>query len=165
MAEVFVRHTLNPHKTVKVNLTLKEIVPLGYEGERIWLLEVGTMEPTASGTEMVPRYINKVGDETIEVEIEKAISDICSLIDWSDFLEDKYAPEIVSFIPQGDDVPIKSVVEFVVKDKLPSAGIDLSGLKVVLNNGVVDFDITSEVTVKGDPYEYKLRWLPPNING
>jgi hypothetical protein len=58
-------------------------------------------------------------------------------------------------------VPIQSDVYIKIKDKLPSSGIDLSTMKIVLNTGETDFDITSEVTIKGDPYVYELYWAPP----
>jgi hypothetical protein len=58
-------------------------------------------------------------------------------------------------------VSIGSNISLVLKDYLPSAGIDLSNAKVVLNNSMTDFDITSEVQVEGDPYEYTIRWNTP----
>lgn len=165
MAEVFIQHSLNSSKTIKCNLALRRFALKGGEGERKWLLEVGTTATTASGTEILPYYVNVLSEDTIEDEIEQAMASLCDQVDWSPFLEDKYAPYIDSFSPDGDDVPIKSAVEIVVADDLPSAGIDLSDLKVVMNNGVVNFDITSEVVITGDPYEYTLTWLPPNIGG
>jgi hypothetical protein len=48
-----------------------------------------------------------------------------------------------------------------IKDSLPSSGIDLSNMVVTLNNSMITFDITNEVVVTGDPYEFNLRWTPP----
>jgi len=54
-------------------------------------------------------------------------------------------------------------VSIKINENLPAAGIDLSDMKMVLNNGNVDFDITDEVKVVGDPYDYELRWIPPRL--
>ncbi len=165
MAEVFVKHTLNPHKTIKFNLNLRDYVIKGEEGEYKWVLEIGTTALTASGTKTPVQYIHKVSEDSLEDEIEAAISRMCSLMDWTEFDVDRYPPWTEYFYPQGDNVPIRSVVSFKVVEKHPSSGIDLSNLNVTFNNGDVDFDITSEMDITGDPYEYTISWVPPKING
>ena len=165
MAELFVRHSLNAQKVAKFNLALKEISPLNNRGELIWVLEVGTVQVDINGDSIPPVYINDVSEEVLEDEIVKAVSSICDVIDWTVFDEDNYAPYVAEFSPSGIDVSIRAMVKFVLVDDLPSSGMDLSNMSVILNNGDVDFDITSEVAVAGDPYEYKITWLPPNING
>lgn len=166
MAELFVKHTLNPNKVAKFNLSLKKYVLKGEANEGYqWLLEIGTTALKADGTDIPPSYVHNVVEETIEIEIEKAISNMCSLMDWSDFDVDRYPPILAYFLPQGDTVPSKTIVKFNVIEESPSSGIDLSGMVVTLNNGDVDFDITSEIQVSGDPYDYVLSWTPPNFNG
>jgi len=166
MAELFVRHTLNPRKVVKFNLNLKNYVLRGEEdSDYKWVLEIGTTTLAVSGAKILPRYIHNVSDATIELEIEKAVSEMCTLIDWSDFDVDKYSPIFLSFYPHDIEVIPKTVVTFKVIEESPSSGIDLSNMVVTLNNGDVDFDITSEILVKGDPYDYTLSWTPPNFNG
>jgi hypothetical protein len=90
---------------------------------------------------------------------------MCQLIDWGTLEDDKQPPYIQHFSPEGDYVPIKSKVVIQIKDNLPSSGIDLSDAVFLFNNGEVDFDITSEFVITGDPYDYTLTWLPPNITG
>ena len=163
MAELFVKHSLNPRKVAKFNLNLKDYVIKGEEGEYKWLLEVGTTTLTASGTAIRPHYIHKVTEASVEGEIEKAISEMCGLMDWSEFDPDNYAPIMKSFIPQGPDAPIKGPVRFVVTDKSPSSGIDLSNMSVTLNTGGFEFAISSEVEIKGNPYEYTVSWWSPKL--
>lgn len=85
---------------------------------------------------------------------------MCVNIDWLPFVPDRKPPYMDSYGPEGSSVPIGSNIFMVIKDKLPSAGIDISNMKVTLNNSVQDFDITSEVDVTGDPYLYIIRWSP-----
>ena len=54
MAELFVKHSLNPRKVAKFNLALRDFVLKGEEGEYFWLLEIGTTTPTVSGTTIPP---------------------------------------------------------------------------------------------------------------
>lgn len=165
MADIVVKHTLNPRKAVKFNLNLRKYALKEEEGESVWLLEIGTTSPDSEGNKIPPKFVHKITEEFIETEINKAIADICSKIDWRDFDEDRYPPTLKSFSPVGSSVPITSSVYFSVTDKHPSSGIDLSGMVVTLNNGEVDFDITSEVLIKGDPYEYNFKWVPTILYG
>jgi len=165
MAELFVKHTLNPRKVAKFNLNLKNYVLKGEEEKGYqWVLEIGTTTLSSSGTKIKPYYIHNVSEEDIEKEIEKAVSEMCTLMDWSSFDEDKYSPIFKSFHPEDKTVKPKTVVEFNIIEESPSSGIDLSNMSVVLNNGDVDFDITSELLISGDPYDYTLKWYPPNFN-
>jgi len=160
MSEIIVKHTLNPRKAVKFNLNLRKYALKEDEGESVWLLEIGTTSLDASGNKITPKFIHKVNDLYLESAINKAVADMCQLIDWSDFDIDRYAPIITKFIPEGNNVPITSKVSFTIVEKHPASGIDLSEMVVTLNNSEVDFDITSEVTIKGDPYEYNFYWEP-----
>jgi hypothetical protein len=91
------------------------------------------------------------------------LSELCSEIDWSPFVKDGEPPYLVSVSPTGDNTPIGSNVYLKIKEELPSSGIDLSDINIIINNGTVDFDITSEIEVTGDPYEYELRWTPGKL--
>lgn len=163
MAEVFVKHTLNPRKAVKFNLNLREYALKDREGESVWVLEVGTTAANSDGEVIKPRFIDYVSEASIEDEIEAAISEMCSTIDWSEFDEDRYAPTVTEFSPQGPGARIKEPVKFTIKDKHPSSGIDLTDMKITLNNGEVDFDITSEVEIVGDPRELTFKWYAPKL--
>ena len=166
MADLFVRHSLNSKKTIRVNIALREFVVLAdQDGDTKWILEVGTVDLDSSGNFIPPQMIHNVSESSIEDEVEKAIANICSVIDWSDFEQDNEAPRISYFYPSGNNVPIDSLVTMDLIEDLPSSGIDLSEMKITLNNGVVDFDITNEVNITGDPYQYKVVWQSPNITG
>ena len=165
MAEILVKHTLNPRKAIKFNLNLSRYALKETEGDIVWLLEIGTTEPSITGGKIPPKFIHKVTEANIELEINKAVADMCSLVDWQDFDIDRYSPIISKFNPLGLNVPITSKVEFTIVEEAPSSGIDLSGMTVVLNNGAVDFDITSEVIIQGDPYEYNIQWVPTILYG
>lgn len=165
MAELFVKHTLNPRKVAKFNLNLKNYVLKGEESLGCqWVLEIGTTTLSSTGDKIKPGYIHKIQFDTIEQEIEKVISDLCSSIDWTEFDEDKYPPVVKSFYPDNISVIPKSVIKFNIVEESPSSGIDLSNMKVLLNNGDVDFDITSELSISGDPYDYTFVWIPPNFS-
>ena len=132
------------------------------EGDIKWVLELGTRELTASGIKIPTQIVHNIVEKNIEDEIEKSVSQICTYVDWGDFESDNEAPYINTFYPIGSDVSINSTVTMNVVEDLPAAGIDLSEATIVFNNGEVDFDITNEINVEGDPYDYKISWKSPN---
>ena len=163
MAEVFVRHSLNAKKGVKFNFTFKQytLKNKDAEGDAKWVLEVGTTYPAANGGKIPTKIVYGITEKTLDAEIEKAIASLCKYIDWTEFEQDKYAPEVVDITPTGVGVLPNSLISFKIKDSLPSSGIDLSSMKVTLNNGTVDFDITDQISISGDPYEYLISWKNP----
>lgn len=160
MAEFWVRHSLNPHKAVKFNITLRYIVEAHERGDYVWVLEIGTTYPDASGSSMPAKYAHLISANNLDEIIQDLVSQLCFKIDWSPFVEDKYAPHFVTTPITGNNVSIASNITFTLADKLPSAGIDLSSVRVFLHNGITTFDITSEVGVEGDPYQYEFLWAP-----
>ena len=88
------------------------------------------------------------------------MAELCDKVDWTPLVRDKEAPHVDEVTPTGLNTSINASVFVTLVDDLPSAGIDLSNMKITLNNSMIDFDITSEVTIEGDPYEYVLRWDP-----
>ena len=164
MAEIYVINSLNLTKSVKFNIGLRYFVVKGdQDGDSKWVLEIGTTHSGADGSTPLSRKIHNIAAEDFDEILEGVLSALCSGIDWSPFVVDNEPPYIVSVNPTGSGIPIGSYVYVDVKEQLPSAGIDLSDMKVTFNNGAVDFDITSEVEVTGDPYEYQIRWTPPRL--
>ena len=156
MAEFIVRNSLNPYKAVKFGVTTRQVVPKENEGEPIWVVEVATDEPTISGCVIPSVYINlrTLGD--LDKEIQKATAIISSQIDWTPLIDDSTPPFVVSSYPEDDVVNIENSIEFVIKDNLPSAGINLSSITMTVNG----FDVTSELELSGDGYEQKVKWKP-----
>lgn len=161
MADIFVKHSLSSTVSVRFSVTLTQYVLKGEEGDKKWLLEIGTTYPDANGEFIIPRYIHLVTLDDLDAEIEKVIAELCDLIDWGTLENDDTAPYLDSYYPVATtNVSIQAKVQAIIKEMLPSSGIDLSDLKVTLNNGTTTFDITDEVIIKGDPYEYKFKWAP-----
>jgi hypothetical protein len=161
MAEFYVKNSLG-NLTVKFNISLRYFVIKGEEGEHLWTLEIGTTHEDINGNDISAKKIHNISAGNLDEVIEGALADLCSQIDWTPLVADKGAPFVDNFSPSGSDVPITSDVNIILKDKLPSAGIDLSNMKVILNNSTQDFDITSEVEVIDAYYnEYKLKWTTP----
>lgn len=164
IAEFFVHNSLNRYKAVKFNMTLRYFVLKDSEGDHKWTIEIGTRYPDKDGNKLPSKRIHKINVNNLDEAIEEAVVDLCSQIDWGP-LEKDVTPPFVAYnsITDGATVPIDSYLKLIIKDDLLSAGIDISDMRVMLNNSMVDFDITSEVTVEGDPYEYVLEWRPPMI--
>lgn len=158
MAYFIIRNSLNPYKSVKFSITLQQQVLKSSDGDPIWTAEINTVEPSLSGTGMKSKYLHLRTLNNLDQEIEKAASEFCEQIDWSPLLNDARPPYVTYTFPVNDavDVDIDSGVEVKLSESLPSAGIDLSSIEVTVNG----LDITSEVGVTGDPYEYVLRWRP-----
>lgn len=162
MAEFYVHNSLNPNKVVKFNITLRYFVIKGERGEYMWTLEIGTTHLDINGDAISPARTHNISAEDINGVIENSVAILCAQVDWTPLMVDRYAPHVdeTSPINGTTDVSLGADVIITLKDILPSAGIDLSSMKIILNNGVQDFDITSEVSTEGDPYEYVLRWSP-----
>lgn len=160
MADFIVRNSLNPYKSVRFSITLQQQVLKGSEGEPIWTAEINTLEPSVSGTQLKSKYLHLRTLNNLDEEIGKATSELCEQIDWSPLLTDRRAPYVDSYVPEeGLGVDIDGSVEIVIKESLPAVGIDMDSISVVFD-GV---DITDEVTITGDPYEYTLKWKPSTI--
>ena len=158
MAYFQVRNSLNPGKLIVCGITYRQIVPKGGEGEAIWVIEIATDEPhvTTSGT--IPPYFITVTDElNLDVEIEKAVSEISKQVDWEPLSSDNNPPSVVSVFP---DTYIQEIVdnEYVsIVDRHPSYGIDIDSIEMTVNG----IDETSRLIITGDEYEYKVEWRPP----
>ena len=160
MAEFWIKNSLNYNKAVKFNISLRYFVIKGSRGDHKWVLEIGTTYPDTNGNDISAKKIHNISAADLDEVIETAVADMCDQIDWSPLAADVDAPYVYSASPTGSDVSIYSNVLLTLRDILPSAGIDLSSMKIMLNNSMTDFDITSEVITEGDPYEYKLKWSP-----
>ena len=161
MADLYVTNSLG-NLTVKFNITLRYFIVKNENGEFCWTLEIGSTHPDVNGNPIGAKKIHDIATENLDEVIETTLADLCALILWDPLVLDKEPPFVYNFSPSGNDVPITSNVEITIKDKLPSAGIDLSNMKVILNNGTQDFDITSEIKVIDAYYnEYKFRWVTP----
>ena len=154
MAEFIVRNSLNPYKAVKFGVTTRQVVPKENKGEALWVVEVATNEPTISGSVIPPVYINLRTLDDLDKEVQSAAAIISSQIDWSPLIEDSTPPFVVSASPEDGVVDIESSVEFIIKDNLPSSGLDLGSIKMTVNG----FDVTSELEFFGDEYEQKIKW-------
>ena len=155
-----IRHSLNPYKVIKCNLTFQQQVLKGSEGEHIWVVEVNTVEPDISGDPITSEYIHLRTLDDLDDEIEKVANIISAQIDWSPRIEDTKAPYVTSYSPtETSNVDIDSSVILNIKESLPSAGIDVNSIAITVNG----FDVTPEADITGDPYEYKISWKPSVI--
>ena len=161
MANFYVTNSLG-NLTVKFNITLRYFVVKNEEGDYLWILEIGTTHEDMNGNPISAKKIHNITAENLDDVIETALADLSKQISWAPLVDDKRPPFVSNFSPVGNNVPIVSNVTITIKDKLPSAGIDLSNMQVVLNNSTQDFDITDEIEVFDAYYnEYKLKWVPP----
>ena len=160
MADLYVRHSLNSKKTIKIIVAFRYFVNKDSAGDHIWTLELGTVFKDKNGNSIKPIRIHGINVDHVDDTIKEAAAEIASQIDWSPLSEDTYPPILTNILPVGVDVSLASSIVVDIEDSLPSSGLDLSKLSVILNNGTMDFDITSEVKITGDPYHYNLYWNP-----
>lgn len=170
MAEIIVKSSLNPHKAVRFNASLKKFGTGADDAEEKYYLEVGTTHSgifvegdnaTFSGTNGIsirPYYLDSINESNLDLEFSSLIGYLSSYIDWENIYEDKRAPYVSSMSPIGEDVSLYSNVNLTIVDDIPTTGIDLSEIEVIFDNGTVEFDITSEVVIDGDPFRYDLFW-------
>lgn len=132
------------------------------EGDQSWILVLSTTAVDSFGNSIAPEFINVVTTGTVHLELEAALGRIGQKIDWGVPLPDTQPPKLVSITPpltQTTNVSIFSDVEIKLKDPLPAAGIDLSTVKIKVN----DFDVTSDVEFIGNVFDLTLRYKPTRI--
>jgi len=160
MANFLIKNSLNPHKVIKCGVTLTQYVDYNrHDGEPIWLLSVGTDALDKNGNKIKNVFANLITLDSVDKEIEKLAAQISKQIDWEPYEEDISPPYVDSVYPTEYIAKINDPVEFVIKDDIPSTGIDLTTLKVTANG----FDITNDLEITGNPYEYHIKWRPPLI--
>jgi len=162
MAHIFVKNSLNTSKAAKVDINFPIFVTTNSDGDPIWVLETATTYPSASGTDILPAYINKAtAFDNLDEAVAETVSEIASQIDWLPLVEDDEPPYITEVRPIGENVSIASNIYIDMQEDAPSAGINLSDVEVILNNGSTDFDITDECIIAGNPFSYNIHWETP----
>lgn len=162
MAHILVKNSLSNYKAVLVDINFPIIVTTDSEGDPQWVLETATTYPSISGTKIRPAYAHKAtAFNSLDDAVADAISEIAKQIDWLPLVEDNTPPYISDIRPLGEAVSIASNIHIDIKDDVPSAGIDLSEVKVMLTTENTEFDITEECVIDGDPFYYNIHWEPP----
>lgn len=158
MAEYLIRNSLNPGKVVSCTITFRQLIVKGDEGEPVWVVEIGTMEPHKNGGEIPPAYIHYTSTTNLDASIKDATEKIADQVDWEPLSLDLRPPFVTYSEPDVDDtvVNIHSNVIVDIKDILPAAGIDPTSVEVTVN----DIDVTGEIDLIGDPYRYRVKWVP-----
>ncbi len=163
MAHILVKNSLSNYKAVLVDINFPIVVTTDSEGDPQWVLETATTYPSASGTDIRPVYAHKAtAFNSLDDAVADAISEIAKQIDWEPLVEDEDPPYVTSIKPLGGAVSIASNINIDIQDDVPSAGIDLSDVKVTLTTGNTDFDITDDCVIDGDPFYYNIHWEPPS---
>lgn len=132
------------------------------EGEQIWLLTLATTEVDLSGVLIAPEFINIISKDTVHDEIEAALGRIGEQVNWGTVLPDIRPPRVIELTPdinQTTDVKIGSDIIVRLQDALPAAGIDLTTVKMIVN----DIDVTDDLEIKGNPFDLTLIFRPVRI--
>lgn len=160
MAQFVVRNSMNPHKAVMFGVTYKQVVDKSNkDGDLKWVLEVATGEPDATTSGTIPPYFVTLVDlEDIDLEIEKAVSVLSEKINWDPLLSDNRPPFVDSIYPDTYIAEMHNNVIVNIIDLHPSAGIDIDSIEMIVNG----FDVTSDLRIRGDEFEYEVEWRPPS---
>ena len=161
MAWFTVRNSLNLNKAIICGITYKQVVDKNsYDGELIWIIEVATDEPHATTSGTIPPYvIHLVDDIDLDYEIEKAVAAISAQVDWTPLADDIHPPEVEWFEPANYLAEIWEDVRISLIDRHPSLGIDKSSIRLFVN----DIEVTDEIKIEGDDYNYIINWTPSQI--
>lgn len=161
MAHIIVKNSLSELKAVLVDVNFPKFVLPDSKGDELYLVEVGTTYPSISGTAIAPVYVNKTDEyQTINDVVDKSVSNIASSVDWGVLSKDINSPYTTDIRPVGEEVSLNSNIFIELVDDIPSAGIDISNMCIILSTEDVEFDITSECVVKGTPFNYNIHWEP-----
>ena len=156
MAEYLLRNSLNLGKVVACTISFRQIVNKGEEGEPVWLVEISTPEPHKDGGSIAPEYVHYVSSDNLDDAIREATANIADQVDWTPTVEDVRPPFVFAYQPRPNIVDIYSDVVVDIKDVLPAAGVDVDTIEVTVNG----MDVTNELQIDGDPYEYRVIWSP-----
>lgn len=158
MAEYLIKNTLNPYKVVKCDITFRQLVNKGRGCDPVWLVQLSTSEPHKDGGTINPEFINVSSLKNLDSEIKDATEAIASQVDWGDLQSDVTPPFVNQYSPLQNDknASIFSDVVVSLKDGFPSTGIDPGSVRMYVNG----FDVTDEIELIGDPFEYKVVWRP-----
>ena len=160
MAEFFLRNSLNPYKVIKIGITFSNVVNKGDDtGDVVWVVEVATNEPHKEGGTIPPAYIHLITLEDFDQEVEKAVVILANQVDWTPLDVDDKAPYIYSYSPTTEYTPIDTPFEASIREFLPFSGIDISSITCTING----FDVTDELVIKGNPYQYDVYWMPKDL--
>jgi len=156
MASFYIRNSLNPSKVVLCGVTHRQVVPTNNEGEAIWVIEIATNETDVNGDPIASEFLNLTDLTHLDSEMSEAIERISARIDWSPLQADSNVPYVEEVFPPDYEVALDTSVELLLKERLPSAGIDDSSIVMTING----LDVTNELELIGDPYEYRIKWSP-----
>lgn len=159
MAEYLLRNTLNPNKVIKCTITFRQIVNKGEDGEPVWLIEIGTIEPHKDGGKIPPIFIHYTSSSNLDAAIKKATESIAEQVNWESLVLDLRPPFVIYSYPEvnrANSVGIHTNVIIDIQDILPAAGIDPDSIEVIIN----DINVSDEISLEGDPYQYRIRWDP-----
>lgn len=158
MAEYLLRNSLNPNKVISCTITFRQLVNKGEEGEPVWLLQIGTVEPHKDGGSIKPVFVHYTSKDNLNDVIKDATEVIGSQVNWQPYVKDLRPPFVEYCSIKGGNVleSIYSNVYIDIRDILPAAGIDPSSIKFYVN----DIDLSNEIELDGDPYDYRIKWQP-----
>jgi hypothetical protein len=158
MAEYLLRNSLNPNKVISCTITLRKLVNKNEEGEPVWLLQIGTVEPHKYGGKIPSVFVHYTSKDNLDAVIKEATEFIGSQVNWEPCISDLRPPfvDYCSIRNGSISESIYSNVYIDIKDILPAAGIDHNSIKFYVN----DVDVSNEVELDGDPYRYRIKWFP-----
>lgn len=157
MADYLLRNSLNPGKVVKCTITFRQIVNKGESGEPVWLVEIGTLEPHKDGGSIPAVFIHYVYSDNLDEAIRNSTSVIAEQVDWEIDVADMRPPFVTYKYPiEASEADIHSDVIIDIVDILPAAGIDKDSIRITVN----ELDVSNEIDVFGDPFNYRIKWSP-----
>ena len=156
MAEFYVKNNLSPGKAIKCTVAFRQIINKDEEGEPVWVVEIGTLAQHKEGGPIPPVFIHYTDALNLDEAIRDATEVISSQVDWSPLLEDLRSPFVKRYSPMEKIVDIHSNVSVDIKDVAPSAGIDSNSIRMTVNG----FDVTDELELRGNPFNYSVLWRP-----
>lgn len=160
MADYFLRSTLNPSRVVKCTATITQLVPKGGDGEPVWVVKAGTPEPHKdTGGPIPPAIVNVTDALQLDATIQELTRKLAAQVDWGIPVEDYRPPYVYQHSPStnASGVSLYSNVSVSIKDNLPGNGIDKDSIYMSVNG----YDVTSDVRITGDPFDYTIDWHPP----
>jgi hypothetical protein len=148
MADIFIQNLRNPDQTITATVTIRRLINQDTTlGHGVWALQITTSQLTTDGSLIPPVIREVISYDDLTSVIGDMINEMSAQVPW-DYLADSEPPIIGKHFPTDNDtnVSVETSIQIWISENIPSAGLDLSSIRVKVKG----FDLTNQLLVEGD---------------
>ena len=165
MADFFIRNPLKPTQMYTISITMRQVVmpttDPSLSGELVWVLEAATLAKDCDELTIPAEKVFVRNYNTIDEEINNLVNKISSQMCW-ELVEDTNPPYLLEQYPESNDIdiPVTATISIRLADGLEkefaASGINKNSIKFYMKG----FDMTSQLIIEGNPWDYSFDFTP-----